>query len=255
MKGMRLLPLHSTLFRANTALDEPIIYALSKARVRPRDGDILAVASKAVAISEGAVELSANVRVSAEAARYAKRYNMDMKFVQTVMDDADTFYNGVPGAILTLKDGDAVANAGADQKNAPPGTIVLWPKNPDRSARRLRRRLEGHYRKRLGVVIVDSRVTPMRLGTVGLALACAGFNPVIDIRGKPDLYGRTTRITRVAVGDGIADAAHLLMGESTGLTPFVLVRNSPATIDGRNRPRQVMQIPPADCLYMSNLAR
>src|SRR2546428_14059272 len=81
--------------------------------------------------------------------------------------------------------------------------------------------------KRVGVVIVDSRVTPLRLGTIGLAIACSGFPPVRDSRGTKDLYGRKAQITLQALADGIAGAAHLLMGETKETIPFVLVRGAP----------------------------
>src|SRR5207249_5530992 len=67
---------------------------------------------------------------------------------------------------------------------------VLWPRDSDKTSRKLRAEMERRYRKRLGILIVDSRVTPLRLGTIGLALGCAGFAPVHDLRGSTDLYGR-----------------------------------------------------------------
>jgi len=250
---MEVYPLKSSILKPGDSLQESIADALRLGQIRPHNGDIIAVASKVVAIVEGNMVRLSSVRPSKRARRLAQRYKMDPEFVQVVLNESDKVYSGVNGALLTLKDGDAVANAGADQKNAPLGHAVLWPRDSDKTSRRLRAQMEGRYGKKLGILIVDSRVTPLRLGTIGLALGCAGFAPVRDLRGSADLYGRRARITVHAVADGIASVAHLVMGESKEQTPFVLVRNSPAMVDGRNRSRSSMLLPSRECLYMSNI--
>jgi coenzyme F420-0:L-glutamate ligase / coenzyme F420-1:gamma-L-glutamate ligase len=253
MERMEVYPLKSGLLRPGDSLDDSIVNALRSARLRLRNGDLIAVASKVVAVSEGNIVRLSSVHPSKKARELAHRYKMDSRFVQIVLDESDKVYSGVRGALLTLKDGDAVANAGADQKNAPVGYAVLWPRNSDKTSRKLRAQMERRYRKRLGVLIVDSRVTPLRLGTIGLALGSAGFPPIRDLRGSVDLYGRRARITVHALADGLASVAHLVMGESNEQTPFVLIRNSPAVIDGRNRSRKNMLLPAKECLYMSNI--
>ena len=250
---IEVYPLKSSILKPGDSLQESIADALRLGRVRPRNGDIIAVASKAVAIAEGNMVRLSNVLLSRRARGLAHQYKMDPEFVQIVLNESAKVYSGVNGALLTLKDGDAVANAGADQKNAPVGYAVLWPRDSDKTSRRLRAEMETRYGKKLGILIVDSRVTPLRLGTIGLALGCAGFAPVHDLRGSADLYGRRARITAHALADGIASVAHLAMGESKELAPFVLVRNSPAMVDGRNRSRNSMQLPSMECLYMSNI--
>lgn len=250
---MEVYPLKSSILKPGDSLQESIANALRLARIRPRNGDIIAVASKVVAIVEGNMVRLSGVRPSKKARVLAHRYKMVPEFVQVVLNESDIVYSGVGGALLTLKDGDAVANAGVDQKNAPHGYVILWPRDSDKTSRRLRGQMERRYGKRLGILIVDSRVTPLRLGTVGLALGCAGFAPVRDLRGSSDLYGRRARITVHAVADGLASVAHLVMGESKEQTPFVLVRNSPAMVDMRNRSRNNMLLPSGECLYMSNI--
>jgi coenzyme F420-0:L-glutamate ligase/coenzyme F420-1:gamma-L-glutamate ligase len=252
---MEVYPLKSTLLEPADSLEDSIANALRLARVKPRNGDIIAVASKVVAISEGNIVRLSRVHPSRNARELAHRYKMDPRFVQIVLDESDKVYSGVRGALLTLKDGDAVANAGADQKNAPLGYAVLWPRNSDRTSRLLRSQLERRYRKKLAVLIVDSRVTPLRLGTIGLALGSAGFPPIRDLRGSSDLYGRRARITVHALADGLASVAHLVMGESEEQMPFVLIRNLPAVVDGRNRSRKSLLLPAKECLYMSNIIR
>ncbi len=250
---MEVYPLKSSILKLGDSLIDSITNALRLDQVRPRNGDIIAVASKVVAISEGNIVKLSSVRSSGRAKRLAYRYKMDPEFVQVVLNESDRVYSGVKGALLTLKDGDAVANAGVDQKNAPLGYAVLWPRDSDKTSRGLRAQMERRYGKKLGILIVDSRVTPLRLGTIGLALGSAGFAPVRDLRGSADLYGRGARITVHALADGLASVAHLLMGESEEQTPFVLIRNSSVKVDGRNRSRKSMLLPAGECLYMSNI--
>jgi len=127
----------------------------------------------------------------------------------------------------TVKNGIITANAGVDLKNSPAGTVTLWPRDPDATARRLRMHLERRYGVPLGVEIVDSRVTPLRLGTVGLAIGSSGFSPVRDERGALDLYGRRVRFTQLNLADDLAACAHLLMGETRTRTGAVLIRKAP----------------------------
>jgi coenzyme F420-0:L-glutamate ligase/coenzyme F420-1:gamma-L-glutamate ligase len=74
------------------------------------------------------------------------------------------------------------------------------------------------------VIINDSLGRPWRNGTVGVALGAAGVVCLQDLRGTADLFGRTLRVTEVGVGDELASAASLVMGQAGEGTPVVLVR-------------------------------
>ena len=192
------------------------------------------------------------VKPSRRAFRLGKKYSLPPEFAEVVVKEADRILGGVPGALLTLKDGQAVANAGVDRKNAPDNAAILWPANPLASAQKLQGALKRKYGVAMGVTIIDSRVTPLRLGTIGLALASAGFSPVMDLRGKSDLYGRKVRITFQALGDGIAAAAHVLMGEGGERIPFVLIRGAPVEFEREHSRQEKMRL--NDCLYMSQIS-
>ena len=51
---------------------------------------------------------------------------------------------------------------------------------------------------------MDSRVTALRLGTVGLAIGVSGFKPILDYRAKLDLYGRKVKVTQSNIADDLA---------------------------------------------------
>jgi len=221
--------------------------------LRIEEGDIIAVASKVVSLSEGSLVSLSKVKPTSLAKTLGTRHGMRPDFVQVILDQADRVYGGVSGAILTIIAGNASANSGVDQKNAPKDKVIPWPENANKSADRFRASLLRESGKDVGVVIVDSRVTPLRLGTTGMAIGCSGLRPVTDFRGTKDLYGRKVRITFRAVADEIAAAAHLLMGETDEAIPFVLVRDAPVEI--RKNPKGKMTLPIEDCLYMSQIPK
>jgi coenzyme F420-0:L-glutamate ligase/coenzyme F420-1:gamma-L-glutamate ligase len=99
----------------------------------------------------------------------------------------------------------------------------------------------------VGVVINDSFGRPWRRGTVGVAIGCAGLAALHDLRGQPDLFGRTLRVTEVAVADEIAAAASLLMGQAAEAQPVVVVRGL-SFADSDMAAAQLVR-PPAEDLF------
>jgi len=212
-----------------------------------RGGDVVVVSSKAVSMAEGNVVRLSAVRPGRRAKRLAGITGQPSEFVQVVLDESDEVISAVRGAILTVKDGTICVNAGADLSNAPAGHAILWPRNPHLSARMIMRSIGGAG-KRVGVVISDSVVRPLRLGTVGQAIGWAGLDPVMDCRGQPDIYGKPLRITFRALADQIATAAQLVMGEGDERRPVAIVRGLVLPSRGS---RTSPIIPKKKCLYFS----
>jgi coenzyme F420-0:L-glutamate ligase/coenzyme F420-1:gamma-L-glutamate ligase len=100
----------------------------------------------------------------------------------------------------------------------------LLPVDPDGSAEALRASLSNRFGVKLGVVISDSFGRPWRRGTVGVAIGCAGLPSLIDLRGQPDLFGRTLEVSIIGFADEIAAAASLLQGQAAEGQPVVVVR-------------------------------
>ena len=69
----------------------------------------------------------------------------------------------------------------------------------------------------------DSFGRPWRLGTTDVAIGVAGFNPLLDYRGKRDRFGYELKASVTAVADEIAGAAELVMGKMRDV-PAVIVR-------------------------------
>ncbi|MEM1986727.1 MAG: coenzyme F420-0:L-glutamate ligase [Nitrososphaeria archaeon] len=231
---------------------EVLVEAIKRKRLKLYDGDVIAIADKVLAFYEKRIVNYQNVHASEKALLLAKKYNLEPGFVQLVLNESEKVFGGVERAILTLTRGILMANAGVDHKNAPPGKAALWPKNPELLATKIRVELEKRFGKKLAVIIVDSKVNPLRRGTVGIAIGFSGLVPVLDCRGEKDLFGNSLKITFMNVVDDLAAMAHLLMGETTESIPFVLIRNAPINLTEEDMSDKV-RISEEDCLILNSL--
>jgi coenzyme F420-0:L-glutamate ligase len=249
--SITLLPVGFPLVNQGQNLNELVDRALRRKDLGLRNGDVLALASKIVSFCENRTLKLDTVRVSAKAIRLSERWTIDRRLASIVLQEADCILGGMRGFLLTIKDGILTANAGVDLKNSPRGMATLWPKNSDKSASRVRQHFARKGVNHLGVEIVDSRITPLRLGTIGLAIGLSGFEPVHDYRSKLDLYGRKVRVTQTNLADDLASAAHMLMGETREQIGAVVIRNAPvlfhSSVDSR---RAILE--PQRCLISSN---
>lgn len=249
---MQVLGVRTPLFKPGDDLMKVILYALKKEGLALLDDDVLALSSKIVSFAEGRLSKLSEVKPSRRAELLAKRYRLTPAFTELILREADSILGGVTRALLTLNNGVLTANAGIDNKNAPKGHVVLWPRNPQRSAERIRRKIKRHTGKRIGVLIVDSTVAPLRMGTRGLAVGVAGFEPVKDYRKTPDLFEKEIVMTLHTVADDLASAAHIVMGESTERTPAVIIRGAPVTFTDKID-AESMKIAFKECLYTGSL--
>jgi coenzyme F420-0:L-glutamate ligase/coenzyme F420-1:gamma-L-glutamate ligase len=140
------------------------------------------------------------------------------------------------------------ANAGVDLSNTASGTAVLLPKDPDRTARRLRGEIERRCHVDVAVVITDTFGRVWRNGVTDVALGSAGLRPVLDLRGTTDANGRLLEATEVAIVDEVAGAANLVLGKDQG-TPFALLRGLDDSYFGDGSIRGDVVRSPADDLF------
>jgi len=251
---MQLFRIRTKLIKPGDNLVKTILEALHKQKLAIQDGDLLAIASKVVATAERRLKKLSSVEPSQKAKETAEHYDLEPCFVEIVLRESKLIYGGVSKALLTLKNNVLTANAGVDHKNAPKGYVAIWPINSHKSAEKIRKQILKKTGKHVGVLIVDSRVTPLRMGTTGVALGIAGFEPVRDFRFDKDLYGNSIHITRHAVADDIASAAHFLIGESSEQTPIILVRNAPVKLCEKVNPRSTT-ISTKECLFTNLLQK
>jgi coenzyme F420-0:L-glutamate ligase/coenzyme F420-1:gamma-L-glutamate ligase len=198
--------------------------ALLAGACEPAGGDVVVVAQKVVSKAEGRVVRLADLEPSA-LARTAAGDERDARQVEAVLREAARIVRmRGPFVIAETRHGFVCASAGVDASNAPePGTLVLLPLDPDRSARALRDRLAELTGQTVGVIVSDSFGRPWRQGTTDVAVGAAGLPVLLDLRGRRDATGYELRGTQIAVADEIAGAAQLVMGKTAGV-PAALVR-------------------------------
>jgi len=179
--------------------------------------DLVVVTSKVVSKSEGRVvpcdgsPAEREALVQAESTRVLRRRG--------------------PLRITQTRHGFVNANAGIDFSNAPEGTAVLLPVDPDRSARRFRADVRRRTGIEIAVIITDTFGRTWRNGVTDVAIGSAGIQPILDLRGTTDANGRVLDVTEVAIVDEIAGAANLVLAKD-GNTPFAVVRGLSPTYFG-----------------------
>lgn len=230
--GLSVAPLRGMpLFQPGTALAAEIVAAMARAGDSLRSGDIVVIAQKIVSKAEGRLVNLASVQVSEQAAELAGRTDRDPAVAQLILDESAEILRASPAAIIARhRSGHVLANAGIDASNIEGGeevAVLLWPSDPDASARAIRAELFRLTGQRPAVVIADSMGRAWRIGTVGGAIGVAGLTVLDDRRGKDqDLFGRTLQATVIAVADSVAGVAVLAMGEGAEGTPAAVVRGA-----------------------------
>jgi coenzyme F420-0:L-glutamate ligase/coenzyme F420-1:gamma-L-glutamate ligase len=159
----------------------------------------------------------------------AREVGKDPRLVEVILSESTRVVRWRPNLIIVQhRLGFVMANAGVDQSNVSPEEgvhrVLLLPRDPDASAERLRAQLQQRFGVPVGVIISDSFGRAWRRGTCGIAIGAAGLPSLIDLRGQPDLFGRTLEVSIIGFADEIAAAASLLQGQAAEAQPVVLVR-------------------------------
>lgn len=191
------------------------LWDLLKAIKTLKENSVVAVTSKVVSISEG------------RCIKIKKKINKD----ELIKKEADKY---IPRELApnkwimhTIKNNLLVASAGIDESNGR-GYYILWPKNPNKSARKIWQFLRERFNlKKLGVIITDSRLIPLRRGVVGVAISYFGFKPLKDYRGKIDIFGREMVMETSNIPESLATAAVLEMGEGAEQSPIAIIEDVP----------------------------
>jgi coenzyme F420-0:L-glutamate ligase/coenzyme F420-1:gamma-L-glutamate ligase len=203
--------------------------ALKRMELTLHADDVLVFAQKVISKAEGRLIDLAGIVPGKRALELSQTVRKDPRLVELVLRESLNVVRTAPDVLIVEhRLGFIMANAGIDQSNvADPSRgefALLLPEDPDASAARLRERLGRLTGIEPGIVVSDSFGRPWRIGTVGVAIGCAGIAATLDLRGKNDLYGRPLRVTVVGHADEIAAAASILMGQAGEACPVILVR-------------------------------
>jgi coenzyme F420-0:L-glutamate ligase/coenzyme F420-1:gamma-L-glutamate ligase len=194
-----------------------IVDGLEASHLSLSDRDVVVITHKVVSKAEGRIEPAPDDRayrnLAEREARSILRRRGDLLIAQT-------------------EHGFICANAGVDRSNVADGYAVLLPADPDRSAHRIRLRLERATGTTIAIVVTDTFGRPWRRGLVDVAIGVSGLPAIVDLRGESDTQGRTMNVTEIAIVDEIAAAADLVMGKADEI-PVAVVRGLDLTGDGR----------------------
>jgi coenzyme F420-0:L-glutamate ligase / coenzyme F420-1:gamma-L-glutamate ligase len=199
------------------------------------DAQVVAIAHTAVSKAEGALIALADVSPSDRARELARQDEKDPRAVQVVLDESVEVLRSERGVLICrTRHGFVCANAGVDASNASADgtseTLVLLPRDPDASARRIRARLRElaavhtstGERSVPAVLITDSFGRAWRHGQLDVAIGLAGMQPLDDWRGKTDASGMELRATWLAVADAAAACADLARAKDSR-EPVVII--------------------------------
>lgn len=240
---MKITPIKTKII---DPINPPSIYSIIDQYIkRINDRSIIAITSKIVAICE----------------KHIYDLNKTTKD-EAVIKEADLFlpasysqYN----VVLSIKNNTLIPSAGIDQSNSN-GYLIPWPKDPQKSANRIRKHLQKKFpRKKIGIIITDSTVTPLKWGTTGISIAHSGFKALKNYVGQPDIFQQDMQITQANHANALAAAAVLTMGEGNEQTPIAIIEEIPfVKFQDRNPTNQELQsliIKPEDDLYAPILTK
>lgn len=199
----------------------------SKSGSSLRDGDILVFTQKVISKQEGRIVNLSNIKPTLLAIGIASEYKKDSRIVQLILDQSKRIIRMRNGIIISeTVHGFICANAGVDESNVEEGYATLLPNDGDASAETLRNQVKEKTGKNIAVIISDTFGRPFRQGQTNVAVGISGIVSLLDYAGKKDTFGRTLRVTSIAIVDEICAATELVMGKSL-YVPISIVRNYP----------------------------
>ena len=233
---------------------EALLEALTKNNAKLEDGDVVLISTKYISNAQGRIIELDKIKTSEEGEQISKKFQLKPEIAEVVIRESDKIFGGIPGFLITSSDDIMAPNAGIDKSNAKKGKIILYPKDPFKTAEEIRRKIFLNLSIHVGVILVDSRLMPARIGTTGVAISCAGLEPVLDMRAKKDLDGNPLKVTFQAVADNLATIANHKMGEGGESMPFAIIKNSGTNLTDRKINPSEMAISPDQCVYVRGLS-
>ncbi len=237
---MKITPVKTHKIQPN----ENIFEILDKYLPRLQEKTVIAIASKIVGICEGRViEIDTeNPTQKDELIKQEANYYLTEKHF---------------GVTTTINHNILVANAGIDESNSN-NAFSLWPKDPQKSTNEIREYLtKKHGLKELGIILTDSKTTPLRWGVTGYAISHSGFLALNSYIGKKDIYGREMKFEQLNIADSLATAATVVTGEGDEQQPLAEITEVPFVTFQQGNPTQKeledLKIEIGDDIYSSLL--
>ncbi|MEC9033462.1 MAG: coenzyme F420-0:L-glutamate ligase [Thermoproteota archaeon] len=252
--NLTVIPLTSEKKDGKFSFFDELKRILKKNKFSVKEGDVLVISSKFLSNSQGRILDIEKSKVCQKASKIAKKFDSNAKFMEIVYRESDNILGGVAGFVMSTTNGILAPNAGIDKSNSKGTKVVLYPEEPYKFAEDVKRKIFLELNLHVGVIIVDSRLMPARIGTTGVAIACAGIEPTKDLRGEKDLDGNPLKVTFQATADNLASIANHKMGEGDDLHPIAIVRDSNCELTDRRIVPEEMIIPYEQCVYIRSFS-
>jgi len=220
-----------------------ICKAAAKQRTPIKDGDVIVITHVVASRAEGNTVKLDDVVPSDFAKTVAKTLDKDPALVEVVLRESKSIRRMGDGHLITeTKHGFVCANAGVDQSNVPGERVVApLPKNPDSTARTIRKRIRKLAGKDVAVIISDTHGRPLREGEINVAIGVAGLSPIRPRIGETDLFGYVLRVKQTAVADELASAAELVIGQASEGIPVAIIRGYPYIKSEKARAKELVR--------------
>ena len=214
------------LIQPGDNLGELIVNAAKNQKTPIQNKDIIVATHVAVSKAEGNIINLDTVTPSEKALEIAKKTNKDPALVEVILRESIDIVRISDNSIITeTKSGSVSANAGVDRSNVSgERNVVPLPKNPNASAQNIRQEIKRLTGADVAVIVSDTHGRPFRLGEINVAVGVAGLKPIRDRRGEKDLFGYVLRIKQTAIGDELASAAELVIGQANEGIPVAIIR-------------------------------
>lgn len=222
-----------------------LLEATKEQGIELKGGDVIVVAQSVVSKTEGNIVNLNEIEPSKRARTFAERMGKDPRKIEVALRQTEEIVRSAHVLISRTKHGFVCANAGVDGSNSGPDRVTLLPEDPDASAQRIRDEIRRDSGKEVAVIISDSQGRPFRLGSVGIAIGNAGIVPLLDLRGRRDIYGEKLTSTKIATADALAASATLAMGESDEKTPAAVIKGAPY-LQGEGSIKDLLRPPEED---------
>ncbi len=264
---------------AGRSAGDYLVDLLTHNGVTPQVGDILVMSSKVTAFHEGAALRLSDVRPSRKARVLGRLFRKDPRKVQVLMEighvavvipmcwlarfrplwKALESTSPNPAAMrrayarnnafvfIVNAHGSYLDDAGIDYSNAPDGIVTVLPRDPCAVATRVRETIRERFGAEVAVIITDTAARLGRVGSNDVAIGYAGMDPITRLTFSDDLFGVPRSGGVDIVIDSIAAMAGLVMGQTTEMTPAVLVRGiayCPERPDAKGAGMRALTYPP-----------
>ena len=195
------------------------------------NGDIICLAHKIISKAEGNLIELADVNPSPRAKKLAEDLNKDARKIEVILGESSEILRSFKHSeqnegvmICEHRLGFISANAAVDESNCgSDGTVITLPRDPDFSARQIRKAIAERYQVDVGIIVTDTFGRPWRLGQVNVAIGLAGIPATRSEAGELDGWSRPLKVTEPAFADELAATTGLVMQKSAR-TPIVILK-------------------------------